>query len=241
MGEYYENLSTLVARRKGLTMGRAGDSVMCVWAGSKSDSIGLSPAGNETTPERAADVRSRENACQAALEIRDAIDRFNDRHATPLRTRIGLHLGNVAIGGVGGEYHVVGDVPNTASRIEALNKALGTTILASAPVVGGEVGLYVRPVGRFILPGRPGELSIVEILGRSDSIDPTTRERCTRFAEALALFETGDLAKAGVRFQAVAAQFPSDGPTRYYQRLCSGDPSVAVPADGRPVIRIESK
>ena len=101
------------------------------------------------------------------MEIRETIERFNERHATPLRTRIGLHVGKVAMGPVGGEYHVIGDVPNTASRIEGLNKQLGTTILASESVVRDQDGLCLRPVGRFVLAGRPGELAIVEILGRT--------------------------------------------------------------------------
>ena len=52
---------------------------------------------------------------------------------------------------------VIGDVPNTASRIERLNKQLGTTILASVSVVREQSGLCLRPVGRFVLAGRPAE------------------------------------------------------------------------------------
>lgn len=241
MGEYYENLSTLVARRKGLTMGRAGDSLMCVWTGSKSESSGSTPGSNEAPQDRVSDVRSRESACQAALEISHEIAHFNDRHATPLRTRIGLHVGDVALGGVGGEYHVVGDVPNTASRIQALNKQLGTTILASALVVRNQDKLYCRPVGRFVLPGRPGELTIAEIAGQSHAIDRATRDLCERFAAALAVFERGDLMKAGELFHAIAGEFPADGPARYYLALCAGDPSVARSANGSLVIHIESK
>jgi adenylate cyclase len=175
------------------------------------------------------------------LDISHEIAHFNDRHATPLRTRIGLHVGDVALGGVGGEYHVVGDVPNTASRIQALNKQLGTTILASALVVRNQDKLYCRPVGRFVLPGRPGELTIAEIVGQSHAIDRATRDLCERFAAALAVFERGDLMKAGELFHAIAGEFPADGPARYYLALCAGDPSVARSANGSPVIHIEAK
>ena len=147
-------------------LGRAGDSAMCVWVAPPGDSaisrlLGMS--ASRESGERPSDVRARENACQAALEIEETVDRFNERHAIPLRTRIGLHVGKVALGDVGGEYHVVGDIPNTASRIQGLNRLLGTTILASDSVVRGLQDLCVRPVGRFELAGRPGELAIVEI------------------------------------------------------------------------------
>ncbi len=241
MGEYYDNISRLVSERKGLVMGRAGDSVMCVWPGSRSRSSDSKSAETEVQREPAADQRARENACRAALEIRDTIDRFNADHTTPLRTRIGLHIGNVALGGVGGEYHVVGEVPNAASRIEGLNKLLGTTILASEAVVRDQKALCFRRLGRFILAGRPGELGIVEILGRLNEVDQTTRDRCERFASALAVFETGDLARAGALFQSMTDSYPSDGPAGYYQRLCSGDPAALATAGTPPVVRVESK
>jgi adenylate cyclase len=240
MGAYYDEISRLVTERKGLMMGRAGDSVMCVWSGSRSAPGGPQSADTYVQHEPAADQRARDNACQAALKIRDTIERFTADHPTPLRTRIGLHIGNVALGGVGGEYHVVGEVPNTASRIEGLNKLLGTTILASESVVHDQHSLCCRRLGRFVLAGRPGELAIVEILGL-EGVDRSTRERCDRFAEALAAFETGDLARAGALFQAMTDAYPSDGPARFYQRLCSGDSAVSATAGTPPVIRVESK
>ena len=221
MSEYYDNISTLVARRRGLMMGRAGDSAMCVWAGSRSDRPLARLLVRGAARQQTSDVRARANACQTALDIRETIDRFNARHPIPLRTRVGLHVGKVAMGPVGGEYHVIGDVPNTASRIQGLNKQLGTTILASDAVVQGQEGLYLRAVGRFVLAGRPGELSIVEIVGRTEAIDRTTRELCERFAGALAVFATGDLTHAATLFTSIASAYPSDGPTRYYQHLCS--------------------
>jgi adenylate cyclase len=241
MSEYYETLSGLVARRRGSMMGRAGDSAMCVWTESRGDRLLSRLLGRRADAERTPDLRSRANACQAALDIRETIDRFNERHATPLRTRIGLHLGKVALGAVGGEYHVIGDVPNTASRIEGLNKRLGTTILASEPVVGEQDGLGLRPLGRFLLAGRPGELAIVEIVGRKEGLDRATQDLCERFASALAVFQTGDLERAGRLFQAISSDYPSDGPTRYYRRLCSDDAAVVVSASGPPAIRIDTK
>jgi adenylate cyclase len=241
MSEYYESISALVSHRRGLMMGRAGDSAMCVWTGSRSDPPLAKLLKRRVASERPSDLRARANACQAALEIRETIAHFNERHATPLRTRIGLHVGKVAMGPVGGEYHVIGDVPNTASRIEGLNKQLGTTILASESVVRDQQGLCLRQVGRFVLAGRPGELAIVEILGRREAVDQTTNELCQRFAEALAVFETGNLAQAGALFQAIASDYPADGPTRYYQHLCSGHLASVVAASGRPVIPIDPK
>ena len=175
------------------------------------------------------------------MEIRDAVARFNERHTTPLRTRIGLHVGQVALGPVGREYHVVGDVPNSASRIEGLNKQLGTTILASGELVRDLRGFCLRPLGRFVLPGRTEPLDVVEILGREGVVDGSLRELGRRFSEALAAFEAGDVARAATLFHAIARDYPSDGPARYYHRLCS-DVRMSAGAAGAPAaIRIDMK
>jgi adenylate cyclase len=241
MSEYYATLSALVSRREGVMMGRAGDSAMCVWAETRKAWPIVRSFRRPLAAQQAFDVRARANACRAALDIRDAVRRFNDRHATPLRTRVGLHAGPVALGPVGGEYQVIGEVPNTASRIEGLNKTLGTTILASDLIVREQEGFYLRPLGRFFLAGRSRPLDIVEIVGQHETVDESTLELGRRFGSALAVFQTGDLAKAGGLFQAIADEYPLDGPSHYYHHLCSKQPASAVTLTSPPAIRIDVK
>ena len=241
MSEYYATLSALVSRRDGVMMGRAGDSAMCVWAETRNAWSSVRLFRTSTPSPHAFDVRARANACRAALDILDAVRRFNDQHTTRLRTRVGLHAGPVALGPVGGEYHVIGEVPNTASRIEGLNKPLGTTILASDLVARHQEGFYLRPLGRFFLAGKSHPVEIVEIIGHHDAVDEPTLELGRRFADALAIFRSGDLAKAGSLFQAIADEYPSDGPTRYYHQLCSEKPAAAITLTSPPAIRIDVK
>jgi hypothetical protein len=46
---------------------------------------------------------------------------------------------------------LAGDVPNTASRLEFLNKHLKARILASKDMLAGVDGFIVRPLGAFLL------------------------------------------------------------------------------------------
>jgi len=229
MSGYYATLSGVVTRRQGMVMGRAGDSAMCVWADTRHAWRTYLPWRSRAV-QTASEARARANACQAALEIRDATVRFHDRRGAPLRTRIGLHVGPVALGLVGGEYHVVGDVPNTASRIEGLNKHLETTILASAAVVRDQGNLVLRSVGYFLLAGRSHPVEIVEILGRRDTVGEGTLELKRRFANALTALQGGGMEQAKGLFAALTLEYPSDGPSRYYHRLCSGQPLSVTPA-----------
>lgn len=232
MSEYYRTLSELVTRRHGLMMGRAGDSAMSVWRRPKAHSSLARRFPRWLTTQGGGDKEMRANGCLAAIEIREAIERFNARHSTrPLVTRIGLHAGEIALGPVGGEYHVIGDTANTASRIEGLNKQLGTTLLASESVVRDLDILSVRPVGRFVVPGKSGELTIVEIMGRAESVERATEDLRRRFAAALGFFDSGRSSDAAKLFGEIASDYPSDGPTRYYRQLCEGQPGEPASKD----------
>jgi adenylate cyclase len=132
-----------------------------------------------------------------------------------LPTRVGLHLGELVLGPVGAgehfEYRAIGDVVNTASRIEALNKQLGTQVLASAEVVAELPGVDCRPVGRFVLAGKAQALDLYELTRARARL-----EARSVFEEALAACAEGDVGKALGAFQAVLAADPGDGVAAFY-------------------------
>jgi class 3 adenylate cyclase len=80
-----------------------------------------------------------ERAVKAALAMREALAAFNDervRHGEdPIAIGIGLHTGECVVGNIGTslrlDYTAVGDVVNTASRLEGLTKRYEVDVLMS--------------------------------------------------------------------------------------------------------------
>jgi adenylate cyclase len=228
MDDYFAEVFRPVRQRGGTVLDVVGDGMLAIW----------------TSPT--AGVEYRRDACHAALGIAASVDAFN-ADAPPdrvLRTRIALHCGELMLGSFGAadhfEYRAVGDIVNATSRIEGLNKMLGTRALASEAVLQGLDEFAVRPVGTFVLAGKSQPLALCELMGlRADEDSQQARLR-ERFAEALVAYIKGDCRTAGRHFGAIVADFPVDGPSIFYRDRCAARAtSQRRPWD--PVIRLATK
>ncbi len=115
-----------------------------------------------------------QNACAAGIAMHSAIDAFNAKRISekkpPIRIGIGIHAGEVFAGNLGGdgllEYTVIGDVVNTASRIEHLCKKAQADFLISE-TVADLLGSTVRhnKIGLVRIRGREKPMAIHKIYG----------------------------------------------------------------------------
>ncbi len=202
MNRYYSVMFPLVQKHGGIISDVIGDAMMALWA--------VSNAADK--PQQA--------ASQAAIEIINAIDDFNQRQPDQLPTRIGLHYGSMRLGNVGAkehyEYRAVGDIINTATRIEGLNKLLGTRILASEQITQNFSGFFTREVGQFILKGKTKPISIHELIGPEQDIPESWFSLKSEFSRALGFFKNSQWLEALEAFNTIKNNFPNDGPTLFY-------------------------
>jgi adenylate cyclase len=226
---YHATVFPLVYGAGGFISDVLGDAVLAIWHGS--------------SPDRKISAA----ACEAILDVAEALERFNQaRQYPPLRTRFGVHTGEFLLGIVGArphlEYRATGDVINTASRIEGLNKVLGTQILVSGETAEGlDEHILTRYVGQFLLAGKTTPIKIHELLGQRGEITADKEWLCKAFAEALEAYQKRDWDRANQLLLEILAVFPEDGPARYYRGRLVSDraKSMGDPWDG--VIRLETK
>jgi adenylate cyclase len=207
MNRYYESIFAPVRERGGIVSDVVGDAMMAIWA-----------TGHP-------DAALRRQACLTALDIAEAVHHFNQSSPEgQLPTRMGLHSGRMMLGSIGAidhyEYRAVGDVVNSASRLEGLNKHLGTQIIVSEAVLHQLDGFLTRPLGNFLLAGKSSPIRVHELICRLEESSDAQRSLCAIFNEALDAFTKQSWDMAIKSFSECRDVFGEDGPSEYYLRLC---------------------
>ena len=207
MHKYFEATFEPVKKHGGLVVNLKGDSFLAIWKAARAED-GL-----------------RRQACLAALDVAKAVHRFNGSYENlNLPTRVGVHSGQIFLGNIGAgdhyEYGPTGDTVNTASRMDGLNKYLGTEVLASEEIVQQVDSVLTREVGKFRLKGKAQPIVVHELLGRMEESDEKQKQACAIFAEALGVFRRQAWDEAKEKFHQAIENSGSDGPARFYIRMC---------------------
>ena len=116
------------------------------------------------------DHAARAVACALELDAYAQIfrARWRERGVALGVTRLGIEAGPAIVGNFGSgkffDYTAYGDTVNTAARLEAANKQLGTRICVGESVVRRVAGFKGRPIGDLLLRGRKEPLRAFEPL-----------------------------------------------------------------------------
>lgn len=154
LNRYFTAMADPLAAHGGRIDAYMGDAMLVVWDG-------------------ADPVRDAQNAAQAALAMLARMEALQvERLAEgkrPVKVRIGLSSGSAIVGEIGSphfrQWTVIGDVVNTASRLEALNKQFHTDILIAESTYSlVRPWAEVRALGPVSLKGRREPLECYALL-----------------------------------------------------------------------------
>ncbi len=152
--EYFDAMTAAIFAQRGMVNDFIGDAILAVFGAPLDD------------PEHA------RHAVLSALAMSETLAGLNRRWAEaglpPLRMGLGIHTGEVFAGNVGlhgkVKYAVVGDTVNLASRVEGLNKDLGTIMLVTeATYRAACMDLPVKDRGLVNVKGREEPVRVYEV------------------------------------------------------------------------------
>jgi adenylate cyclase len=203
MNEYLSEMTEILVRNNGTLDKYIGDSVMGFYG---------APLPLE---------RGSYWACKTALEQQERLVTLNKKWSAnkipPIRTRIGIHSGEVMVGNIGSSdrfnYTVMGDNVNLASRLEGVNKEYETLVCVSAHVAAeaGNKDFVFRRLDRIRVKGKEESVEIFELVGFVHNRSKAMEEKLLRVAayeKALEHYFSGDFAMARELFR----QYPDDPP-----------------------------
>nr|WP_321513986.1 adenylate/guanylate cyclase domain-containing protein [uncultured Pseudodesulfovibrio sp.] len=207
---YLEDMSWVILQNNGTIDKYIGDSIMAFWNAPVTDT------------EHAAD------ACLATLQCRDVLNEFNRRrrenNEPEFLTRMGVHTGEAIVGNIGSSdrmaYTAMGSAVNLASRLEGLNKYMGTDILVSETtrLAAGNEFLF-RFAGKVIPKGTSTGMSVYELLGTKKdatgvyapfSVNAEMMQKVKEWEVAIRMFLSRDFAEAATAFTDILEKYGSD-------------------------------
>ncbi len=155
LNRYLEMLSKVVLENGGILDKFVGDAVVAFWG---------APISRPDDGIRAA--RAGYALWQAGEDFRKEVAAMDPNLPPVGKTRVGMHFGDAVVGNFGGEnriqYTALGDSMNTAARLEAANKALESSVMASREFAERSGLDWWRPMGRVVLRGRKRPVDIFE-------------------------------------------------------------------------------
>jgi adenylate cyclase len=163
LNAYYENLVQVIREHRGTVTRYTGDGVLALFGAPMDD------------PDHA------RHAVDAALKASALLEKINDIRriagAFELRTGFGIHTGVALVGSIGyearAEYTPIGDPANVASRIEGLNRELGTSILISHATYEHVADcIIIGKTAETPVKGRVEPVQVYEVVGVNTANDP---------------------------------------------------------------------
>jgi len=174
---------------------------------------------------------NKEQIMTAALEMQAQVAQFSDEwnesrsEIYKIAVGIGVHVGNLILGAIGEpercEITVISDVVNVASRLEGLNKILGTSIIVSKEFLESEEGTKLNPnqfqmrrIGYVELRGHALPIEVFEVFDGHKNQPKLAYNEI--FDKAVSYYQSQNFHRAHTLFHKILQLNPHDKVVQIY-------------------------
>ncbi|MCB0355135.1 MAG: adenylate/guanylate cyclase domain-containing protein [Bdellovibrionales bacterium] len=225
LNRYFTEVMDVVFQKQGTLIKYIGDSIFAIW-------------GAPVKLDNHASL-----ALETAVSIRNNVKIFNESERFPrLDTRIGVHTGNMVVGNLGSEkrfdYTAIGDSVNLASRIEGLNKYLGTTLLITEDCVAeAETDHELIEIGVVRVVGKQRSVKVFTV-----PATPLSREELTQWNDCLNAFQAKEFQRAMASFQSfIDSDHELSKTAQFYLNQMQTYPADSLPENWAGEVQFDSK
>jgi adenylate cyclase len=162
------------------------------------------------------------STCNACIDMHERLKRMNEtwkqENRRQLHMRVGLCSGVAVVGNMGSknrfDYTMMGDVVNTAARLEGVNKVYGTYSMigeSTRNMAGPEIA--TREIDSIFLVGKHEPVTVYQIIGRTGQVDEALAITAAIYEKGLACYRSRDFKTALSFFNQALVISPDDGPS----------------------------
>ncbi len=212
LSDYFDGMTEIIFRYGGTLDKYVGDAIMAFW--------------NAPTDQ----TDHAERSVLAAIDMIEFTENmshsFRKRGNPEIRTRIGINTGKAVVGNVGSRkrfnYTVMGDVVNTAARLESVNKQYGTFLTISESTFDRvRDKVRARKLDVVRVKGKTQPVAIYELIGRKGrSLDSEREQVMEAYCEGLEAYNRRHWETAIHHFISALQIDPNDGPSKIYLERC---------------------
>lgn len=208
LNDYLSRIAPIIRRHDGFIDKYLGDGIMAIFPGRRDDAV------------------------RCALEIVQEVRLMNRDRAEsglpPISTGTGIHCGTMMMGTIGEEQRmqttVIADSVNLASRIEALTKEVGASVLMSREVYNrleDSESFLTRFIGSVTFKGKEEKVGVYEAFDQETATSRLLKATSRiRFEAAVSLMSERNYEQARAEFETLAAENPEDLVAAWYAANC---------------------
>lgn len=210
LNRYFTLISEAVHEHGGVIDKFIGDAVMVYWG--KPFHTEQEQVQHALNTARALDGKMRvlQQELPQLLGLR--------KNLPQIAVRAGIATGEAIVGNIGSDrtrnFTIIGDTVNLASRLEAVNKAYGTSLLLAEETAALAGDTFVlRELDTIVVPGKTESKRVYTVGGYKDALSVDVQSLLRHYADGLAAYRAADWSVARTQFLACQQLNPLDGPS----------------------------